>query len=65
MSLMTGLVRVWVAVSKMLQNMQQYLEREDNRPSIQKEVDKMEVGGDGGKSGRGPEDVDLHVQVSV
>ena len=42
MSLMTGLVLVWGSVSKMLQNMQQYLEREENRPSNQKEVDKME-----------------------
>ena len=42
MSLMTGRVLVWVSISKMLQNMQQYLEREENRPSNQKEVDKME-----------------------
>ena len=42
MSLMTGLVLVWGSVSKMLQNMQQYLEGEENRPSNQKEVDMME-----------------------
>ena len=42
MSLMTALVHVWVTVSKVQQNMRQYLEREEDRSSNQRELDKME-----------------------
>ena len=43
MSLMTGLVHVWVTVSKMKLNISKQLKREEKKISNQREVNKMEV----------------------